>query len=95
MNLSYFRKTVIQMTIPNRHPEVNWIYFYNVTKDAIVNEQSFNCGASESKRHLGITLSLSVRLSHFWFADNFFTLRDRAFIFGKCVPYDKTFSMVP
>ena len=30
---------------------------------------------------------LSVRLSHFWFADNFFTLRDRAFIFGKCVPY--------
>ena len=51
----------------------------------------FCCGASEAKRHLGITLSvvclyLSVRLSHFWFAYNFFTLRDRTLIFGKCVP---------
>ena len=35
------------------------------------------------------------RLSHFWFADNFFTLRNRALIFGKCVPYDKIFPMVP
>ena len=25
---------------------------------------------------------LSVRLSHFWFAYNYITLRDRAFIFG-------------
>ena len=38
---------------------------------------------------------LSVRLSHFWFAFNFFTFRDRAFIFGMCVPYDKTFPMEP
>ena len=35
---------------------------------------------------------LSDRLPHFWFAYNFFTLRDRAFIFGMCVAYDKTFS---
>ena len=34
-----------------------------------------------------LSVRLSVRLSHFWFADNFFTLRDRAFIFGKCVSY--------
>ena len=25
----------------------------------------------------------------------FFILRDRAFIFGMCVPYDKTFPAVP
>ena len=31
----------------------------------------------------------------FLFADNFFTLRGRTFIFGKCVPYDKTSLMVP
>ena len=42
-----------------------------------------------------LSVRLSVRLLHFWFAYNFFTLRDRAFIFGMCVPYDKTFSMVP
>ena len=36
----------------------------------------------------------SVRLSHFCFDDYFFTLRDRALIFGKCVPYDKTVPMV-
>ena len=51
------------------------------------------CGARKAERHLGISLSvvsLSVRLSHFWFAYNFFTLRDRAFIFGMCVPCDKT-----
>ena len=41
-----------------------------------------------------LSVHLSVRLSHFWFADNFFTLRDRAFIFDKCVPYDKTFLVV-
>ena len=44
----------------------------------------FYCGASEAESNLGITLSvclcvrLSVHLSHFWFAYNFFTLRDRA-----------------
>ena len=60
------------------------------------------CGASDAERHLGITLSvvclcvrLSVRLSHFWFAYNFFTLKDRVFIIGMCIPYDKTFPMVP
>ena len=63
-------------------------------------------GASIAERHLGITLSvvrpsvclsvgLSVRLSHFWFAYNSFTFRGRAFIFGMCVPYDNTFPMVP
>ena len=48
-------------------------------------------GASEAEHNLGITLSVvrqSVRLSHFLFAYNFFTLRDKAFIFGMCVPYD-------
>ena len=45
---------------------------------------------------LSVCLSvwLSVRPSHFLFAYNFLTLRDRAFIFGLCVPYDKIFSMV-
>ena len=49
------------------------------------------CGASEAECHLGITLSvvrlsvflsarLSVRLSHSWFAYNFFN--PKAFIFG-------------
>ena len=33
-------------------------------------------------------------LSHFWFVYNFFTVRDKAFIFGIRVPYDKTFPMV-
>ena len=42
-----------------------------------------------------LSVCLSVRLSHFCFAYNLFTLRDRAFIFGMCVPYDKTFPMVP
>ena len=70
----------------------------------------FYCGASGAKRHLGISMSvvclsvrpsvclsvcLSVSLSHFWFADIFFTLRDGTFIFGKCIPYGKTFPMVP
>ena len=41
------------------------------------------------------SVCLSVCLSHFWFAYNFFTFRDRAFIFGMCVPYDKTFPIVP
>ena len=66
----------------------------------------YYCGASKAERHLGRQRSraalrdhfsrrLSVRLSHFWFAYNFFTLRDRTFIFGMCVSYDKTFPMVP
>ena len=51
------------------------------------------CGASKKERHLGITLSV-VRLSHFWFAYNFFTLRDTALIFGMCVPCDKTYGTI-
>ena len=35
------------------------------------------------------------RLSHFWFAYNFFTFRGRAFIFAMWVPYDNTFPIVP
>ena len=61
----------------------------------------YYCGASEAEHHFGITSSvvrpsvrLSVRLSHFWFAHNFLTLRDRTFIFGMCVPYDKMFPMI-
>ena len=41
------------------------------------------------------SVRLSVRLSHFLFAYNFFTFRGRASIFGMCVPYDNTFLMVP
>ena len=79
-------------------------HIYALTAD--VNDKKPVFCASEAERHVGITLSvvclsvrpsvrLSVRLSHFWFAYNFFNLRDRAFIFGMCVPYDKAFQMVP
>ena len=59
------------------------------------------CGPSEAKHHIGITLSVvcpSVRLSvchTFSLLINFFVLRDRAFIFDVCVPYDKNFPVVP
>ena len=68
----------------------------------------YYCGASEAKRHLEHQCSraplrdhfyrrLSVRLVHFWFAYNFFTLRDSTvtFICGMCIHYDKNFPMVP
>ena len=40
--------------------------------------------------------SVCLSVCHtFDFLITFFTIRDRAFIFGICVPYDKTFLLVP
>ena len=60
-------------------------------------KQNATNSTSEAERHLGITLPV-VCLSVwyiFLFAYNFFTLRDRTFICGMCIHYDKTFPMVP
>ena len=51
--------------------------------------------AKQSATWGSLSRRLSVRLSHFWFAYNCFILRDRTFTFCMCVPYDKTFPMVP
>ena len=41
-----------------------------------------------------LTVTFDLLLIFFIISDNFFILRDKAFIFGQCVPYDKAFSMV-
>ena len=45
--------------------------------------------------HVTLTVTFDLHLENFNFAHNFLTIRHRAFIFGMCVPYDKTFLMVP
>ena len=42
-----------------------------------------------------LTVTFDLHLENFNFVHNFLTIRHRAFIFGMCVPYDKTFPMVP
>ena len=44
--------------------------------------------------HVTLTLTFDLLLINFIISQNFFILRDKAFIFGKCVPYDKAFPMV-
>ena len=41
--------------------------------------------------HLTLTVTFDQLLKNFNIGHNFFILRDKAFIFGKWVPYDKTF----
>ena len=65
----------------------------------------YYCGASEAERHLGEQyksshfarcLSVCLSVCHtFGLLITFFILRDRTFTFCMCVPYDKTFPMVP
>ena len=40
-------------------------------------------------------MTFDLLLKNFNIGHNFFNLRDKAFIFGMCVPYDKTFPAVP
>ena len=60
-------------------------------------KQNATNSTSEAESHLGITLPV-VCLS-VWYIFGlfifFFTLRDRTFICGMCIHYDKTFPMVP
>ena len=42
-----------------------------------------------------LTMTFHLLLKNFNSVHNFLTIRDRAFIFGMCVPYDKTFLIVP
>ena len=41
------------------------------------------------------TGTIDLLLKNFKIGHNFFILWDQAIIFGKCVPYDKAFPMVP
>ena len=40
-------------------------------------------------------MTFDLLLKNFNIGHNFFTLWDKAFIFGMSVPYDKVFPMVP
>ena len=91
------KKNLCVSSLPT-DPQLFWTLLVENDLNAIffAFQRSF-CGASEAKRHLGITLSvLCPSVCHtFGLLITFFTLRDRAFIFGNCVSYDKTFPMVP
>ena len=45
--------------------------------------------------YVTLTVTFDLLLKNFNIGHNFFILRDRSFIFGMCVPYDKAFPMVP
>ena len=45
--------------------------------------------------HVTLIVTFGLNLENFNFAINFLTIRHWVFIFGRCVPYDKTFPMVP
>ena len=42
-----------------------------------------------------LTVTFDLLLKNFNIGHNFFIERDRAFIFGMCIPYDKTFPTEP
>ena len=42
-----------------------------------------------------LTVTFDLLLKNFNIGHNFFIVRDRAFIFGMCIPYDKTFPTEP
>ena len=44
--------------------------------------------------HVTLTMTFDLHLENFNSVINFFTIRHRAFILGRCVPYDKTFTMI-
>ena len=44
--------------------------------------------------HVTLTATFDLHLKNFNSAHNFITIRRRAFILGRCVPYDKTFPMI-
>ena len=45
--------------------------------------------------HLNLTVTFDLLLKEFNIGHYLFVLRDRAFIFGMVVPYNKAFPMVP
>ena len=45
--------------------------------------------------HVTLAVTFDLYLENFNSANNFLTIRHRAFVFGMCVPYDKTFLIVP
>ena len=44
--------------------------------------------------HVTLTVTFDLNLKNFVVSHNFLILRDKAFIFGKCVPFDKAFLMI-
>ena len=42
-----------------------------------------------------LTVTFDLLLKNFNIGHNFFIERDRAFIFGMCIPYDTTFPTEP
>ena len=42
-----------------------------------------------------LTVTFDLLLKNFNICHIFFIVRDRAFIFGMCIPYDKTFPTEP
>ena len=46
-------------------------------------------------RSVQLKYCFDLLLKNFNIGHNFYVLWDKAFIFGMCVPYDKTFPMVP
>ena len=42
-----------------------------------------------------LTVTFDILLKNFKIGHKFFILRDKEFIFGLCVPYDKDFPTVP
>ena len=44
--------------------------------------------------HVTLTMTFDLHLENFNSAHNLITIRLRAFILGRCVPYDKTFPMI-
>ena len=42
-----------------------------------------------------LTMTFDLLLKNFDIGHSFFIERDKAFIFGMCIPYDKTFQTEP
>ena len=49
-------------------------------------------GSTINFEHVTLTMIFDLLLKIFNIGRNFFILRNRAFMFGTCVPYDKAFS---
>ena len=45
--------------------------------------------------HVTLTVTFDLLLKNFTISRSFLILRDRAFVFGMCVPCDKAFQIVP
>ena len=52
-------------------------------------------GGTINFEHLTLTVTFELLLKNFNIDHNSFMLKETAFIFGLCVPYEKTFRVVP